>query len=696
MATPSTSPDRGVRLSYLRHFINEHGGEASFAGKTTAQVCFEFVVPLTKPSELSLVDHVASDPTTANYVAPANWYVSHAWMYLFLETVDSLERFFADRDLGDDAVLWFCVFNNNQHLASSYPFEYWSTTFKNGLAAIGNVVMVLHPWNDPIVLRRSWCVFEVYVAVTLGARFEIALAHDQEQRCIGDMAEDGAFRKMLATVKCENSEATVPSDRDGIFALIRAETSFIAVDQLIFSVFADWIKRTLEASIPALPSLLEQAERWSALGRIYQDERNYGDAARCHEHALLLRTSRADPLVVAMTQTHLGMMRSMLNQPASTWRPLFESALATQSDALGPFESDVFETQYYFVAALSRNGRTDEAKGIALDLFDAHRHVYGLAHKYTAVVMGLVASLHVHSHESRASLRWSRKAAALQEQLHGSDFLNTVLTLQIATVAYMNLGRFDEGLALNQRVLATTQRTFGADHELTLAATLNQGKFLVHVGELARATSILRSVRDLLPSAKVPKDYTRDVELNLGHAAWTSGDLGAAADHFQVAHRRVPGKCTVSAIYRLALATTDANARRDLLDLVVLDDIDEAPETWVAECVLCSKPVTGVLLTCKACPKGVLFFCAACAATKRGRLERFCRHDPPVAQLETALPPRRLLYHDALLAQEGSYERIESLLNDYATYCETYKVPMHERLQRRSVPVLNRNWHPMV
>ncbi|EQC30466.1 hypothetical protein SDRG_11784, partial [Saprolegnia diclina VS20] len=94
-----TSPDRGVRLSYLRHFINAHGGEASFVGKTTAQVCFEFIVPMTKPTELSLVDHVANDPSTAAYVAPANWYVSHAWMYLFLETVDSLERFFADRDL---------------------------------------------------------------------------------------------------------------------------------------------------------------------------------------------------------------------------------------------------------------------------------------------------------------------------------------------------------------------------------------------------------------------------------------------------------------------------------------------------------------------------------------------------------------------------------------------------------------------
>ncbi|KDO16217.1 hypothetical protein SPRG_18249, partial [Saprolegnia parasitica CBS 223.65] len=111
--------------------------------------------------------------------------------------------------------------------------------------------MIMHPWNDPIVLRRSWCVFEVYVAVTLGARFEIALARDQEATFLNDMADEGAIHGMLATIKSEDSETTVPSDRDGIFYLIRAETSFIAVDRLIFSTLSNWIKTTLESSIGA-------------------------------------------------------------------------------------------------------------------------------------------------------------------------------------------------------------------------------------------------------------------------------------------------------------------------------------------------------------------------------------------------------------------------------------------------------------
>ncbi|EQC25445.1 hypothetical protein SDRG_16691 [Saprolegnia diclina VS20] len=100
--------------------------------------------------------------------------------------------------------------------------------------------MIMHPWNDPIALRRSWCVFEVYVAVTMGARFEVALARDQEATFLEDMADEGAIYYMLAKIKSEDSEATVPSDRDGIFELIRTETSFTAVDRLIFTTLTTW------------------------------------------------------------------------------------------------------------------------------------------------------------------------------------------------------------------------------------------------------------------------------------------------------------------------------------------------------------------------------------------------------------------------------------------------------------------------
>ncbi|KDO20802.1 hypothetical protein SPRG_13618 [Saprolegnia parasitica CBS 223.65] len=131
------------------------------------------------------------------------------------QPIGTLECFFADHDLADEAVVWFCV-DTNQRVPLVQSFEPWALTFKTSLAAIGNVVMTLHPWNDPIVLRRSWCVVEVYVAATLGASFEIALAWYHKAQFLKDIGcELNAFRGMLATIKNEASETTVPRNRDG-------------------------------------------------------------------------------------------------------------------------------------------------------------------------------------------------------------------------------------------------------------------------------------------------------------------------------------------------------------------------------------------------------------------------------------------------------------------------------------------------
>ncbi|KAF0683669.1 Aste57867_24284 [Aphanomyces stellatus] len=57
---------------------------------------------------------------------------------------------------------------------------HWFTTFKTALTAIGNVVMVFSPWNSPTTLTRTWCVFEVFVAIECDARFEVAMGKTEK------------------------------------------------------------------------------------------------------------------------------------------------------------------------------------------------------------------------------------------------------------------------------------------------------------------------------------------------------------------------------------------------------------------------------------------------------------------------------------------------------------------------------------
>ncbi|KAF0714110.1 hypothetical protein As57867_004027, partial [Aphanomyces stellatus] len=159
----------GLTLGFFKSFVDLHGGRSAFQGLSTSDVCAQFVSPFTAPSKLSLVDHVHIHvPGGHKHVKPATWFVSHAWSYLYLDVVDALSDFFNEEGVDGDAIaVWFCMFNNNQHEIQGevQPFQYWVDAFQSALKAIGNVVMVLSPWNNPTTLTRTWCVFEIYVAI---------------------------------------------------------------------------------------------------------------------------------------------------------------------------------------------------------------------------------------------------------------------------------------------------------------------------------------------------------------------------------------------------------------------------------------------------------------------------------------------------------------------------------------------------
>ena len=36
--------------------------------------------------------------------------------------------------------------------------QQWANTFKEAVQKMGNTVMVLAPWDDPVVLTRMWCL----------------------------------------------------------------------------------------------------------------------------------------------------------------------------------------------------------------------------------------------------------------------------------------------------------------------------------------------------------------------------------------------------------------------------------------------------------------------------------------------------------------------------------------------------------
>ena len=191
---------------------------------TTKDICEEFIKPMTRNSETSMVDMMVANPKLISHVGPAEAFISHAWKYNFADVVDSLDLWFETTRLEriqknntlsknpNETYLWFDIATVAQHASaqSKFPPNYFFNQFKEGIEAIGCTVLVLKPWYDPIPLQRSWCVWEIYCTIQGGILFETALSREDQH------TRDHKSIVIKMDIKVENAQAWSPDDQTKI------------------------------------------------------------------------------------------------------------------------------------------------------------------------------------------------------------------------------------------------------------------------------------------------------------------------------------------------------------------------------------------------------------------------------------------------------------------------------------------------
>ncbi len=131
---------------------------ASFGRLTTSQFEKIFLRPRTSRRRCSVTQELAAHATTAQHVGPATWFISHTWNNPFVDTLQAILLFFEGRADAADALLWFDVFTDSQHAdaGASKPPQWYMTTFKNSIARIGRLLLVVDAWDNPTPLKRAW------------------------------------------------------------------------------------------------------------------------------------------------------------------------------------------------------------------------------------------------------------------------------------------------------------------------------------------------------------------------------------------------------------------------------------------------------------------------------------------------------------------------------------------------------------
>ncbi|KAF0690545.1 Aste57867_18061 [Aphanomyces stellatus] len=695
--TQPSAPVLGLTIGFFKHFVDLHGGRDAFQGLSTTDVCLRFVKPYTKASVMSLVDHVKRyNPKQNEFVKEAKWFVSHAWEYKYLDVVDALSDFFDDQGLeSNDIAVWFCMFNNNQHLVNDavIPFQFWVDSFETSLTAIGNVVMVLSPWNNPATLTRTWCVFEIYVVKKTNARFQVAMGKTQKEEFLQSTRyKPDCFDKMLGMIKSENSTTAVPTDRDNILALMQADKiTWADLDRMTFDVLQEWMFRTLQTLIDG--SVSAEKAKWYYVKACCFSNNGFVEEARvCLKDALYIYRQELNDEHVDTWKT-LALEASLSPcQSIDVWEPIFQEALRHQIELLGTDHNDTLLTMIELGGSYMGLGMTAKALPLLQETFAKCEQLVGEFDELTLVSMNFIGECFYRDnnlHKAEQILddchdRWHRCGS--------QDSPYAQLVSNLLAGIYAKQGKMVLAKNMFQEIYQSRRRTLGPNHDFTWASLKEVGLLSFVMGQMDEAKGILVECLD----ASIRLNHSRCVHLDclqtLGLLSTWTGDPDQAFDYLMEAVKGFrellspTNKTTQTALLFLSYYFNETMHQQSLFRLAAFEDelkqANEYRDTWVGVCCkICLEPIQGFLYTCVQCPIYVLKFCHRCVALTKHTT--FCDH---VGRLKSSKPPARHLQERRLelLAQGANWTEYDTCFQDYQEFCTVHEVPQDERVKRVS------------
>jgi tetratricopeptide (TPR) repeat protein len=271
---------------------------------TTLDVSEQIIKPWTEKSHCSLAELFLSDymfqsheilklNASQSVSTHPTIFVSHAWRYKFSELISAISSFdrsqkekmktaaaaatvsSADQEEEDFQVItydlqsssldltkslshttntfgitensyWIDVCVNNQWEAPKLPYEWWSSTFLSAIGKIGHTCLVLSPWDDPIPLKRAWCLWEIVCTKTTHSQFTIQFSPSERIKFQQVLRVNFQYiMKAISSIDLESSEAWNPIDREMIFDVVRRlDGGFQAVNMIIFDVLREWLSES--------------------------------------------------------------------------------------------------------------------------------------------------------------------------------------------------------------------------------------------------------------------------------------------------------------------------------------------------------------------------------------------------------------------------------------------------------------------
>ena len=191
----------------------------------------------------SMAEVMLRNPSTARFVGKPTHFLSHAWLYRFLNLVAALEAYVAVLPPGEpEPFFWFDCLVLDQHANNGEGSDWWSETFLRAIGAIGHTVMMLSPWDNPIPLTRAWCLWELYCTHQADVEFSVCLGPDERAAFERAIVKDpSVVLDAFSQIDVAAARAGNARDEAMIKQAVCAQVGFEQLNAIAFARMREWI-----------------------------------------------------------------------------------------------------------------------------------------------------------------------------------------------------------------------------------------------------------------------------------------------------------------------------------------------------------------------------------------------------------------------------------------------------------------------
>ena len=450
------------------------------------------------PGTFSFCQLLASDQSTADLVGKPTIFLSHAWLYKILNLIAAVECFVEKLPEGTpEPIFWFDCFSLDQHAQSSQGSEWWRTTFMQAIGSMGHTVMMLSPWESPVPLTRSWCLWELHCTVETGSKFTVCLGPAEQAAFEAAVLESlNALLDSFASIDVRNARAGSPADQANILAAVKQSTGGAArLNGLAIQRLRSWVVGEARAMVRndlANGVLSTQSlETAQSVASVLRQLGEHSDAIHLAELVVRGKAGFHGEHHASTLSSQL-LLGGLLKEQGDyiEAKRLHDTAVAGRTQLLGKSHPETLRAMENLANILDCQGEVTRASAMYEEVLSSSTEQLGRTHSFTLMTRQNYATvLHAQGNTTDAQTEY-RSVAKMYQEVHGPRHSNTLTALMNLANLLDDIGETDRAKELYIRVIEGYLTQFGGDHTTTLTAQMALANLLRHAGDVHPAREI--------------------------------------------------------------------------------------------------------------------------------------------------------------------------------------------------------------